>query len=453
MAFALMVASGVAQSESIEPAPPSATAAPVSVQVAPTHDDTAIERRLRDILAATGWFRDPSVQVRDGVVTLTGVVDDEAHRAWATELARKTIDVVAVINRQEVDGKPVLDVAPALRELRALARGAVHMAPLLLLAALIVALTVYVAGKTRQLARSAAERRLRNPLLSQMAANTIALPVLLGGVYIALRVCGLTQLAVTMVGGTGLLGLIVGIAFRDIAENFLASILISVQRPFRIGDVIEVGGHQGFVQHVNLRGTLLMTPDGNHVQIPNSTIYKSDIVNYTANPNVRQDFVVGVGYDVAHADVQRLILDVVRAQDAVLAEPEPLVLVDELAAAAVRLRVYFWVNGTKHSAIKVRSSVQRVVLGALLSAHISMPDEAREVVFPQGVNVRLTRDDRTHVVREAPARPPQPQPETVSAGEGDLDSNAEEIRRQADRSRRPEDGANLLRDAAQRDRA
>jgi len=58
-----------------------------------------------------------------------------------------------------------------------------------------------------------------------------------------LQFAGLTRLAITVLGGTGLIGIIVGFAFRDIAENFLASILLSVRNPFRSGELIEVGGH------------------------------------------------------------------------------------------------------------------------------------------------------------------------------------------------------------------
>src|SRR5690606_4554593 len=130
------------------------------------------------------------------------------------------------------------------------------------------------------------ERRMTNRLLRQVAARAVAIPVFLLGLYLILRVSGLTQMAATVVGGTGLLGLVLGIAFRDIAENFLASILISIQRPFAIGDLIEVEGQQGFVQSVTTRGTLLMTLSGNHVQLPNSMIYKAVIRNFTANPSL-----------------------------------------------------------------------------------------------------------------------------------------------------------------------
>ena len=108
-----------------------------------------------------------------------------------------------------------------------------------------------------------------------------------------LRVAGLTQLALTVLGGTGLIGIIIGFAFRDIAENFLASLLLSMRNPFNGGDLIEVAGYTGIVQNLNTRSTVLLTLDGNHVQIPNATVYKSTIKNYSSIPSRRAEFLVG----------------------------------------------------------------------------------------------------------------------------------------------------------------
>ena len=165
------------------------------------------------------------------------------------------------------------------------------------------------------------------------------------GAYLILRVSGLTQLALTVVGGTGLIGLVVGIAFRDITENFLASIFLSIQGPFETGDLIEVSNVTGYVQQLNMRTTILATLDGNLAQIPNASVYKSNLSNFTTNANRREDFVVGIGYDDAINEAQEIALQVLADHPAVLMIPEPLVLVDSLGKSTVDLRVYFWLNG------------------------------------------------------------------------------------------------------------
>ncbi len=203
-------------------------------------------------------------------------------------------------------------------------------------------------------------------------------------------------------GGTGLLGIVLGIAFRDITENLLASIFLSVQNPFRNGDLIEIAGITGFVQMLTIRATVLMTPDGNHVQIPNATVYKNSIHNYTSNPNRRAEFTVGIGYDDGILTAQEVVLKILAEHPAILKDPEPLVLVDNLGKSTVDLRIYFWLDGRQHSLLKVKSSVIRLVKRGFQEAGISMPDEAREIIFPDGVAVRLIAPEG--VSRREPGR-------------------------------------------------
>ena len=162
-----------------------------------------------------------------------------------------------------------------------------------------------------------------------------------------------------------------------------------MQRPFETGDLVEVSGVTGYVQQLNMRTTILMTLDGNLVQIPNASVYKSNLRNFTTNSNRREDFVVGIGYDDAINEAQEIARKVLADHPAVLNDPEPSVLADSLGRSTVNLRVYFWLNGREHSWLKVRSSVIRLVKLAFQKHGISMPDEAREVVFPQGVPVTV----------------------------------------------------------------
>jgi small-conductance mechanosensitive channel len=261
-------------------------------------------------------------------------------------------------------------------------------------------------------------------------------------------VAGLTSVALTVLGGTGLLGLILGIAFRDITENFLASIFLSAQQPFEAGDLVKIDGIMGFVQRLTTRATILMTQDGNHVQIPNATVFKSNIHNYTSNPNRREDFVVGIGYGDSIANAQAVALRVLQDHPAVLDEPEPWVLVESLGSATVNLRIYFWLDGSQYSWQKVKSSVIRLVKRAYEAAGIEMPGETRELILPDKIPVELLRAGRAGEVaplhRPAAAEAVE-EPGTVSTdAEDGLRSDAEEIEEQARRSRVPEEGEDLL---------
>ena len=359
------------------------------VAVQPIAQDEEIRKRLQNVMEATGWFDAPEVKVEDGVVFLSGRADSDEIKKWAGDLARNTQDVVAVANRIEVTQPSAWDFRGAWSGLAGLSRDFIRSLPFLVLALFILALSAGAGWFTARQARTLLAGRVRAKLLRGVLAGGLGVIVFLAGTYIVLRVSGLTQLALTIVGGTGLVGLAVGIAFRDITENFLASIFLSVQSPFATGDLVEIVGVTGYVQQLNIRTTVLLTFDGNLVQVPNAAVYKSTIHNFTATPNRRENFVVGIGYDDPIDEAQAVALKVLVDHPAVLKEPEPLVLAEDLGKATVNLRIYFWINGHEHSWLKVRSSVIRLVKRAFQQHGISMPDEAREIIFPNGVPVTL----------------------------------------------------------------
>lgn len=423
------------------------TAVAEEIDVRSVVSDQAIVSRLTQILEATEWFDAVVVSADAGVVFLDGFADNSEHREWAERLTTNTEGVVAAVNRIEVNAGSAWDLSPALDEFYSLGNAAIRHSPMLILSMILLLVTWLLARWAARGSRVLLESRISSKLLRDVIARSLAIPVFLLGLYFVLSVSGLTGLAVTVVGSTGVMGLILGFAFRDIAENFLASVLISMNRPFATGDRIEVAGYLGFVQSVNTRSTLLMTLEGNHVQIPNATIYKSTITNFTANPKARFNFTIGIGYEASITQAQQIALDVLRNHPAVIDDPESLILVEELGASTVNITVYFWVDGSKFSATKVRSAVIRQIKAAFEDAGISMPDEAREVVFPKGVPVQMLSHHETDKVhREDNSSVPDSLADNIGAeeAEGDYSTEAEDIEKQARESRKPEGGENLL---------
>ena len=423
--------------------------APVKVDVQPVARDDEIRKRLQSVLDATGWFFEPRIRVEEGVVFLSGRTDTDELKKWAGDLARNTQDVVAVANRIEVAQPSPWDFSAAWGGLSGLWRDLVRSLPVFVFGLFILGLSAVGGWLTKWSVRSLLHRRVQAKLLRSVLAFAAGVIVFFVGIYVVLRVSGLTQLALTVVGGTGLVGLAVGIAFRDITENFLASIFLSMQRPFGTGDLIEVSGVTGFVQQLNVRTTVLMSLDGNLVQIPNATVYKSTLRNFTANPNRREDFVVGIGYDDPIDEAQEIARRVLADHPAILKEPEPWVLADGFGSATINLRIYFWLDGREHSWLKVRSSVIRLLKRAFQQHGISMPDEAREVVFPKGIPVTLL-DGKLELgtATKPPERPGTPPPSDHTAvstkAEAGLFSEAAAIEGQARRVRPLDEGENLL---------
>ncbi|CAB9493518.1 mechanosensitive ion channel family protein [Alteromonas macleodii] len=236
-------------------------------------------------------------------------------------------------------------------------------------------------------------RTTTSPLLRSVIQRSVSLLLILLGIYLFLFLAGLTGFAIAVVSGTGVVGLILGFAFRDIAENFISSLLLTIQRPFRIGDIVQINDFTGIIQKVTARATTLVDFDGNHIQIPNATIYKGVIKNLTANPLMRGHFVIGVGYDADIQDAQRIAREVTVEQGNVLSDPEPQILIDELGASTYNVKVYFWVDVEKTSVLKMASVLMRNITQAFLDANISMPDDARERIFPEGMNLSIEKSE------------------------------------------------------------
>jgi len=252
---------------------------------------------------------------------------------------------------------------------------------------LIMALFIIAAGPLSRLLLKPFSFSSLTPLIKSVAQRSISLVIILLGVYLFLFMAGLTGFAVAVVSGTGVVGLILGFAFRDIAENFISSLLLTIQRPFRIGDIVEINEFTGIIQKVTSRATTMVDFDGNHIQIPNATIYKGVIKNLTANPLMRGHFVLGVGYDADVRNAQNLAVEIISSHAKVLKDPEPQVLIDNLGASTYNLKVYFWVNVEDTSVLKMSSLLMRQIVGRFTEENISMPDDARERVFPDGLAI------------------------------------------------------------------
>jgi small-conductance mechanosensitive channel len=434
VALGIVVAVAMATSRAAGQTAPAASSGkpggkiPDKVDVKPQAKDDQIELRLAKILQATNWFYDTKVKVDEGVVFLDGRTKNKDQKDWAEALAGKTEDVVAVVNRIQVDRPPIFNLSPAIEQVTELSEKAVRFTPLAVLSVMALVASWFVSSMAARAGRGVLQRRLRSGLLVDVGSRTIAIPVFLCGLYLALQISGLTRIALTVASAAGLAGLVFGVAFQGILENFLSSVLISVNRPFEVGDLIKTDDKIGFVQRVTTRGTVLIGYDGTYIQVPNAAIYKSTIQNFTANPKMRKEFVIAVPQTAPIEAAQRAAADALRAFAAILKDPEPTVLIDDVAGDKVNLRTYFWVDATQYSDLKVRSAAIREVLkalqaaGVLAATTVATPDEERSETRP------------ANRLRDA----------GPTAAEGDLSSEVHDLHEQAREAPLPSQGENLL---------
>ena len=336
----------------------------------------AEDERIREELSATfGRIRGLSeVQLRAeaGVVTLSGMALSLEDRALADSLARGTPGVVYVDNRIEVTASIPARLGPARERVQGKLTDLVALLPLLLLAAVVVlifaALARFISGW------SGLYRRLtRDPFLQALFRQVLVGAVLLLGVLLALELLDATALVGAVLGAAGVLGVAVGFAFRNIAENYLAGIILSLRQPFSPNDHIVVSGQEGKVIRLTSRDTILMTLDGNHLRIPNAMIFGSVILNYTRNPLRRFSFEHSVSQDEDLARAQIIAVDTMVGMEQVLDDPAPRSLVVEMGDSWVLLRFFAWVDQARVALDKVRSEAIRQTKEALDREGVSMP--------------------------------------------------------------------------------
>lgn len=218
-------------------------------------------------------------------------------------------------------------------------------------------------------------RRLsNNAFLRDVVRQSVAFSVLLLGALIALDVMGATSIVAALLGTAGIAGLAIGFAFKDLIENYIAGVLLSLRQPFAPNDDVFIDGEAGKVVRLTMRATILMTVDGNHLRLPNAKVFKATILNTTRNPLRRFDIGVGVGGDADLLQAQRLGLEVLEEIDGVLEEPPPKALVEELGDSNVSVRFFGWVDQRDYDFLQVKSESIRRVKTRLEDAGIDMPE-------------------------------------------------------------------------------
>lgn len=168
--------------------------------------------------------------------------------------------------------------------------------PNLVVGLLVLLIGIWLAKKVSVLSGRILDRFSDRIMLNRLFQSTIYMAFLALIVFLVLTILNLDKTVTTILAGIGILSLALAFAFQDIAANFMAGILISFRRPFRVGDLIETGEIMGIVQEVNLRDTIIETFQGKHVIVPNKDILQTSLTNHNLTTTQRLDIQVGISY-------------------------------------------------------------------------------------------------------------------------------------------------------------
>ncbi len=254
-------------------------------------------------------------------------------------------------------------------------------APLLLVAIGIVLVSLWLGGFLSRHMRLVSRFSHSNPYMDGLLRNIVKFLVGLAGVLAALDLLGATSLVGAVLGSAGVVGLVLGFAFKDIAENYVAGILLSLRQPFSPGDSVRVDTHEGKVVALTSRVTVLMTVDGNHLQLPNALVFKSVLLNYSRNPKRRFEFETGVDGQASWHRAMDIGIAAVAALEGVLAEPAPSAMIRSLSNDGAVLQFNGWIDQASNDLARTRSEAMRQVRKALHEAGITPPESVQKVIL------------------------------------------------------------------------
>lgn len=258
----------------------------------------------------------------------------------------------------------------------------VALLPKLFLSVVVLIVALTVAGWLRKFSHRQLKMRMDDPLLAQFFARIIRWTIIIIGFLIILNIVGLSEAAGSLLAGAGITAFIIGFAFKDIGENFLAGILMAFKRPFRIGDTVETGGITGKIIGLNLRDTQIKTFDGKDVYVPNGQIMKNPIINYTIDGFLRLDFSIGLDYGSDIEQATEIIFNTLRRIKGILwEEKSPQIIISDLGASTINLTIYLWIDtfDLKTSGLKVKTDAMREVVRALSDAEVYLPADIIEL--------------------------------------------------------------------------
>ncbi|ONF42782.1 mechanosensitive ion channel protein [Marinobacter lutaoensis] len=174
-----------------------------------------------------------------------------------------------------------------------------------------------------------------------------------------------------VLGAAGILTVAVGFASQTSASNMISGLFLLMEKPFQIGDFIEVDATIGEVVGIDLLSVKLRTPDNLYVRIPNETLIKTQVVNRSRFPIRRLDLTVGIAYAEDVERVEALLLQLAERDAICLEEPRPFVLVTDFGPSSVDLQFSYWVP--KDKVLEGRSAMMVAIKKALDQEGIEIP--------------------------------------------------------------------------------
>jgi small-conductance mechanosensitive channel len=257
----------------------------------------------------------------------------------------------------------------------------ISILPEIIMAIIVLLVFWLLARITKRLIKNRLSLLLKDPVLTGFMSRVFQYLLLIIAFAISLNILGLDALVVGIFSGAGVIAIIIGFAFKDIGENFIAGIILAFNRPFKKGDLIMLDDQKGRVDKMTIRETQIKTFDGKDVFIPNASILKGNLTNYTVDGFLRYEIELAIeeGSDIRKCF--HIIIETLHQINGILEFPEPNVIVNGFGSSSLIIQYNFWVDIFNESLprFQVRSKAHLHVWEALTKAGINLPGDVLEL--------------------------------------------------------------------------
>lgn len=276
--------------------------------------------------------------------------------------------------------------------LSAIARDSVALVPQIVVAVIVLASAWLVVRLVTFAYRRAMRRSRLRPSLVEVLRKLIAVTVWIVGLMIAATVLFPNLTPARLLAGLGLGSIAIGLAFKDIFENFLAGILILLREPMRLNDHVECEGVDGEVEKITIRDTYIRRTDGQLVLIPNAILFKNPVFILTDRAQRRTTIICGVAYGEDVDEARRVIEAAVKEVESVDQSKPIQVFAQAFGSSSIDFEVTWWTGSKPVEVRRSRDAVVAAVKAALDQAGIEIPFPYRTLTFKDPLSIAVSKD-------------------------------------------------------------
>ncbi|GEO05969.1 mechanosensitive ion channel protein [Adhaeribacter aerolatus] len=261
-------------------------------------------------------------------------------------------------------------------------RHLILMLPNLVIALVMLVLTFVAARIIQKTTEKLLPRFSHSVALNNLVSSLVYTASILIGIFFVLSILQLDKTVTSLLAGVGIIGLALGLAFQDIATNFISGVIIAVRKPFGVGDVVESNDYFGTIERVNLRTIDIRRVTGELVKVPNRKVFENVMVIYTHYGIRRVDVKGSVSYAEDLERVQQLVKAAVVNIKGMVEHKDVEMVYEEFGESSVNFLVRFWIHYSRQfDYVSARSEAIIKIKKAFDENNVQIPFPIRTLDF------------------------------------------------------------------------